>query len=196
MLATRWLRRGSGCAGCVTFEGGSPGSAGRGVPAGERFPQVVPLARTAHLDHVAAGVRIRRGHPHPRVDGPDPAVLLLQPIAVDIGEQYELIFLADRAVAAGRLTHVLRGPHELGVGIAELVDRLEARLRVAQERALGERVVDHVQLGPLGATERGTWRSWLVRRLPLHRPAMVPPGSDEWIRRRSSVARGPGRHEG
>ena len=150
----------------------------------------------ADLHDVAARPRVRRGHPQTGLDRPDASVLIAEAVAVDVGEQHELVLLADRAVAAGRLAHVLRGPHELGVGIAELVDRLEARLRVAQERALGERVVDHVQLGPLGATERGTWRSWLVRRLPLHRPAMVHPSSDEWIRRRSSVARGPGRHEG
>src|SRR5580765_887704 len=85
MLATQALPGGSRCAGCVEF--GRSASAGSGVPAGEGLTQVVPLARTAHLDHVAAGARVRRRHPHPGVDGPDTAVLLLQPVAVDVREE-------------------------------------------------------------------------------------------------------------
>ena len=55
------------------------------------------------------------------------------------------------------------------MGVAEVVHRLQPHLRVAKERALGERVVDHVELGPRGPAQRGA--CGLLR----HGPAMVHP---------------------
>src|SRR5262249_11563240 len=142
-----------GCAGwkpVVTLPWRFGGSAGRRTPGGERLAQVVPGTGAADLDDVAARGGVGRGHPHARVDRPHPAVVRAEAVAVHVGEQDELVLAADRAVDPRRLADVLGGAHQLRVSVAQLVDRVEPDLRVAEQGALRERVVDHVELRPPG----------------------------------------------
>ena len=60
------------------------------------------MARLAHLDHVAARARHRRRHPQARVERPDATVLVLQAVPIDVGQKYEGVPGADRAVDAIR----------------------------------------------------------------------------------------------
>ena len=128
------------------------------APGGERLAQVVPLAARADLDDVAAGARVGGRHAQAGVDRPDAPVLVAQALAVDVGQQHQLDLAADRAVVLRGLAHVLGGPDQLGVGVADVGEPEHADLGVAQQRALGEREVDDPQLGPLVAPQRRALR--------------------------------------
>ena len=59
-------------------------------PGDERLGQVVPLALGADLDDVAPGAGPVRRHRQADVERPDAAVVLLQAVPVDVGEEPEL----------------------------------------------------------------------------------------------------------
>src|SRR6266542_3250090 len=120
------------------------GSAGRADH--ECFAQMVPTAASAHLDHVAGSTPLPGGELEALTQLERPAVVASEAIREDVGEKAELVAATDRAGPRGLGPQVPGRPEQLGVGVADLEPRQEAAAEVAQERSLGQRVVDDAKL--------------------------------------------------
>src|SRR5207342_2172583 len=94
---------------------------GRSAGAGhEGLVQVVPVALGADLDHVAPGAGPVGGHVEPDVQRPHAPVVVLEPVPVDVRHELELGVVAHGAFPPRRLAYVLGGPHQLGMGVADV----------------------------------------------------------------------------
>ena len=91
-------------------------------------------------DHIARPTAVagRPGQPLVRRRA---AVVVLQAVAVDVGEEAKLVFLADRARSAGLLAEVPGGPEQLGVGVTDLEPGQQAGPELPEEGPLGQGVV-------------------------------------------------------
>jgi hypothetical protein len=75
-----------------------------------------------------------------------PPVVAPEPIGEDVGEEAELVALADRAGTGGVGPQISGRPEQLGVRVADLEARKETTTEVAQERPLGQGVVNDAKL--------------------------------------------------
>src|SRR6266571_1424372 len=146
---------------------------------------MVPLAVPADLHDVAPGALVSGCELQAHLDRPDSAVVLLEAVTVDVSEQNQLLLLADRAVARGGFADVPCRAHQLGMSVAQVGDGEQSASSVAQQRALGERVVDDAELSPLREGEGGTRRA--------HGRCSVRPPPDEWVPVVGPPPKGPGR---
>src|SRR5918999_3723342 len=92
--------------------GNGPAAGSAGGAGGEGLRQVVPGAGRADLDDVAGGAGVGGGEAKAGLERPHPAVVTLERVAVDVGQQAEVGVPAHGAGPPGRLADVPGRPDQ------------------------------------------------------------------------------------
>lgn len=107
---------------------------------------MVPAAGAAHLDHVD-GERLLAGCQAVEfLGGPGGPGHLAELLAEYPRDDRELLFPADRADHVAALAVELRGPQQVGAGVADFRDTASPRVDLGEQRPPLQRVVHHLPL--------------------------------------------------